>query len=270
MSRSTLWVAAISCLCIGYALGVGTRIIGDRAAREDSSQQRHRRPDARQPEVAAPSSPDFAAEPLDAPAVLGRGPGADTSRPRTDLQALTACARSTDTKTAEHCLQQLDAIGIQDPQVRGTFLQLISAQQDPAAKARILENITPAPLPPEDLALFLKELALVRQSPDPEVRADGLIRTAVWDHSEALAGVLRKGLYDENPEVARAAATAVLASNVRTQEIKDALLMQASDAAPDSQLHRSALEALRDFPLSRDEYAIYRMAYDRSSTDSQK
>ncbi|MGO1072788.1 HEAT repeat domain-containing protein [Lysobacter sp. CA199] len=167
-------------------------------------------------------------------------------------------------------MQQLDAIGIQDSQVRRTFLQLISAQQNPAAKARIFEKITPAPLPPEDLALFLKELELVRQSSDPEVRADGLIRTAAWDRSEAVAGVLRKGLYDQNPEVVRAAATAVLISNVRTQEIKDALLMQASDATPNSQLQRSALEALRDFSLNREEYVIYHAAYDRASTDSQK
>lgn len=266
----TSLVVGISCLCVGFMLGSITRATGDSPIREILPQQGSPSSDAQRTKAEMQPMPNFPSASTNSQAVLRQGARGSSSNSRDDLQTLMACANGVEQKAAEQCLQQLDAIGIQNPQVRGTFLQLLSAQQDPAAKARIFENITPAPLPPEDLTLFLNELEIIRQSSVPEVRADGLIRTAAWDHSETVAGVLRRGLYDESPEVVRAAATAVLASNVRTQELKEALLIQASDAAPDSELHRSALEALRDFPLGREEYEIYRAAFDRASMYSQK
>lgn len=267
MSRTSLLAVGIACLSAGFVLG---RFASHDPADGRPPQRASFDADARSSKDAARSPRNLPARAIDSRTVSRAQARSDSSTRPADVRTLAACAARTEPDVAERCLQQLDAIGLQDPMVRGTFLQLISAQQDPAAKARIFENITPAPLPPQDLAPFLKELESVRGSSDPEVRADGLIRTAAWDRSDAVAGVLREGLYDSNAEIARAAATAVRASNVRTQDIKDALLTLATDAAPDSQLHRSALEALGDFSLNREEYLIYRTALDRAAPESRR
>ncbi|WP_091794290.1 hypothetical protein [Lysobacter sp. yr284] len=267
MSRTSVLAVGIACLSAGFVLG---NFASHGRTDAHPSQRASSDADAPSPKDPAQSSRDATPQPIGSQPVSRADASADSSGRPADLRALATCASRTEPKAAERCLQQLDAIGVQDPAVRRTFLQLISTQQDPTAKARIFENITPAPLPPEDLMPFLKELESVRGSSDPEVRADGLIRTAAWDRSDAIAGVLREGLYDPNAEVVRAAATAVLVSNVRTQDIKEALLALASDATPDSQLHRSALEALGDFSLNREEYLIYRAARDRVDAKSRR
>ena len=93
---------------------------------------------------------------------------------------------------------------------------------------------------------------------DPSLRGNALVHWAQWDRSDRVAPLLRAGLYNGEPQVVRGAITAVALSNVRTQELKEALLLVANDAAPDSEARVAALQALRDFGLSRSEYAIFR------------
>lgn len=267
MSRTNLLAVGVVCLGVGYLLGNFARIDNDR---QTGGMQSQSRGEANARGASAQSPEDSQAPTADSRTIPDRAARAGASAAPADIQSLAACAAGAEAKTAERCLQRLDAIGIHDPQVRDAFLQALSAQQDLAAKARIFENITPAPLPPQERALFLKELEQLRRSPDPRVRADGLIRTAIWDRSETVADALREGLNDSDQDVVRAAATAVLTSNVRTQEIKDLLLILANDTEPDSQVHRNALEALDNFALDDDEYRIYRAARDRSDNKSGK
>lgn len=222
--------------------------------------------------VTRPSAaqPDGAAQPRHSPGAAGSpdshamraGPARLVAPPlaRGELTGALACAADDARERALACLQRLAEIGLQQPDVREAFLRRLAREPDPRAKAEILALATPVPLASEDLAPLLREIEGVRASRDPALRGDALLAMAQWDRSDAVAGPLRNGLYDPEPDVVRAAITGTLASNVRAPELKDALLVLASDAAPNSELRWAAVDALRDFALDREEYALYARA----------
>ncbi|HST43751.1 MAG TPA: HEAT repeat domain-containing protein, partial [Luteimonas sp.] len=174
-----------------------------------------------------------------------------------DLPATLACAGTAARPAALECLQQLDALGMGNADVRDAFLKRLALEPDPRARADILARMTPVPLAREDLAPLLQALDAARTAGDPVLRAAALLQMAQWDRGDGVAGALRDGLQDPDPDVVRAAVRAAQASNVRTQEVKDALLVLAHDAAPGSELRGAAVDALGDFSLDRGEYALY-------------
>lgn len=140
---------------------------------------------------------------------------------------------------------------------REAVLRRLARLQDPRDKAALLATLAPVPLPVEDLQPLLAQFEAVRSAGDPALRADSLTQMAQWDRSQALEAVLLEGLGDPSPEVVAAAITAVMLSNVRSPATRDALLVLAHDAPPDSEARRLALKALRDFSLDRKEYSVF-------------
>ncbi|WP_101926733.1 MULTISPECIES: hypothetical protein [Luteimonas] len=152
----------------------------------------------------------------------------------------------------------MTSANLRDASVRYALVAALKSEQSPAAKAAIFGALQPTPLATEDLAPLLEELRVIYDTGQPELRAAALVHWAQWDRGDGIAPLLRDGLYDDSPQVVLGAVTAVALSNVRTQEMKEALLLLANDAAPDSEARVAALDALRDFSLSRTEDAIFR------------
>ncbi len=183
--------------------------------------------------------------------------------PADRMQAAIACIRSPDEDERLVCLSVLGQSSMEDAQVRTAVLGALAAESDPARKAQILDALTPVPLPPDDLAPLLEQIAALGRSPDPELRGQGLIRSAQWDRRPDTEARLRAGLYDPDPAVVRSAITALQVSGVRSNEAKEALLVLANDADPGSEIQSNAVEAIRTLPLSREDYALYRSAADK-------
>lgn len=162
------------------------------------------------------------------------------------------------------CLAQLTRFSLSDPQVRDTFLTYLASTRDPSRREEVISTITPTPLSTEQLAPLLAQIQSLREANDPRIRAAGLVHLAQWDRGATIERPLREGLDDADPDVVRAAITAVSISNARSDELKQTLLLLASDSPPGSELRDAAVTALRDFSLDAREFAIYRNAVEPS------
>ncbi len=216
-------------------------------------------------ETARPAVP---ARVLRAPAPIearaGTGPRADASSidPGRDFGAALACAQDPDPDTQLQCLRALDAHSLHRPEVLQAFVAALDRASTLEHKARIASLMTPVPLSDEDKKPLLDALDDLRTAPSPEIRAHGLPLVIQFDRGPGAEMALLQGLYDPEPAVVDAAIGAVGLSTVRSQAVKNALLVYANDAAADARRRFLALEALHDFALDADDYRLYRAARD--------
>gem|GEM_PF-5244192 len=190
--------------------------------------------------------------------IAGVEPGDDLSR--SDLLAALNCSDSGEAAKSRNCLAQLAGFSLSDPQIRDTFLAYLAATRDPSRREEVISAMTPTPLSTDQLAPLLAQIQSLREADNPRIRAVGLVKLAQWDRSAAIERPLREGLDDADQEVVRAAITAVSLSNARSDELKQTLLLLASDSPPGSELRDAAVGALRDFSLNAREFAIYHNA----------
>ncbi|MEH6419857.1 HEAT repeat domain-containing protein [Pseudomonas sp. CGJS7] len=188
----------------------------------------------------------------------GIAPAGEPSRPA--LLAALNCSDSAQKAISQRCFDELARFPLSDPQIRDTFLAYLAATPDPSRREQVIAAMTPTPLSTEQLAPLLVQLQSLRESDDPRIRASGLVHLAQWDRSAAIEKPLREGLDDSAPEVVRSAITAVSLSNARGDELKQTLLLLASESPPGSELRDAAVTALRDFSLNAREFAIYQDA----------
>lgn len=179
---------------------------------------------------------------------------------RSDLLAALNCSNSGEAAKSRSCLAQLAGFSLSDPQIRDTFLAYLAATRDPSRRQEVISAMTPTPLSTDQLAPLLTQIQSLRDADNPRIRAAGLVSLAQWDRSAAIERPLREGLDDADPDVVRAAITAVSLSNARSDELKQTLLLLASDSPPGSELRDAAVTALRDFSLDAREFAIYHNA----------
>ncbi|QWF16625.1 HEAT repeat domain-containing protein [Lysobacter capsici] len=176
---------------------------------------------------------------------------------RSALLAALNCSDSGQETKSQGCLAQLARFSLSDPQIRDTFLDYLAATRDPSRRQEVISAMTPSPLSTDQLAPLLAQIQSLREAEDPRIRAAGLVSLAQWDRSAAIERPLREGLDDADPDVVRAAMTAVSLSNARSDELKQTLLLLAGDSPPGSELRDAAVTALRDFSLDAREFAIY-------------
>ncbi|WP_162258773.1 HEAT repeat domain-containing protein [Lysobacter sp. Root983] len=179
---------------------------------------------------------------------------------RAALLATLNCSESARRAVSQNCLGELARFSLSDPQIRDTFLAYLATTRDPSRREEVISAMTPTPLPTDQLAPLLAQIQSLREADDPRIRAAGLVHLAQWDRGAAIERPLREGLDDADPEVVRSAITAVSLSNARTDELKQTLLLLASDSPPGSELRDAAVTALRDFSLDAREFAIYQNA----------
>lgn len=183
---------------------------------------------------------------------------------RAALLGVLNCSDGASRAKSQSCLGGLAQFPISDPDVRDTVLAHLAATRDPSRREQVIAAMTPTPLPADQLAPLLAQIRSLRTADEPYIRAAGLVHLAQWDRSAAIEQPLREGLDDADPEVVRSAITAVSVSNARSDELKQTLLLIASDSPPESELRDAAVAALRDFSFDAREYAIYRSAAARS------
>ncbi len=258
--RAAGWIGAAACLVATFALGWWAGSGGDRRA-----------PGAEDPTRDAPRA--AARAPGPASASPGAGTGAQPpSRQRVAtaptalreiaLESALVCARSLEPERQLDCLRALDRHTLHQPEVLAAFVQALDHADTLEQRARIAAVLTPVPLAADAKAPLIAALAPLRTARSSALRAEVLPILAQLDRSPAIRHVLTEGMHDPDPVVVEAAIRATQLSTVRTPELKDALLVYAHDAGPASHLRFLALDALRDFELDADDYALYRAARD--------
>lgn len=169
-----------------------------------------------------------------------------------------ACLPPRQPPLEDTCVAALAALDTQDAAIRQQLVHLLVNAPSPEAKAAIFNALQPVPLAQEDVAPLIDHLQAIHDAGDPALRANALVQWAQWDRGDRLRPLLNRGLHDPHPYVVRGAITAVALSNLRGQDLKESLLLLANDTAPASELRSAAIDALRDFSLTRAEDAIVR------------
>lgn len=260
------WRAILAALAAGVALGLGIAALATRADPPPATVRAA--VDAERPAILPVGGDATAGDGRGSRAGTGAGSGrlAPEVAGATTGPFETSCAGAAAGPPSPSCVAALAAVRMEDPGTRERVLALLAAAPL-AHRAALLTALQPVPLAGEDLRPLMSALREVHDRGDAEQRATALVGMAQWDRSQAIAPLLRQGLYDEDPRVVQAAITAVALSNVRGQDVKEALLVLADDAAPDAESRAAAVAALRDFSLDRGEYAIFRRSADTMPDD---
>ena len=173
--------------------------------------------------------------------------------------ALTQAA-SSDSATRQEGLELLKAFPLDDSVVRGFLVSQIDQEQDPAMLTKLVDMLTPTMVATEDAAPLVAQLARLRTHPDPEVRAASILQSSQWDRGGDLENTLHEAMLDPDTRVRQAAISGIYAERVRSDRVKDMLLVIASGPKTSGEERNRAIFALESFALNRSEYEIYRQA----------
>jgi hypothetical protein len=176
------------------------------------------------------------------------------------LRFALALADSPNLATRRDGLALLQAYSLDIAEVRDLLTRQIANENDPAMLRQLVEMLTPAVIPTEDVAPMLEQLTQLRQHPNPDVRAASVLQSAQWDKGGDIETFLHQAILDPAPQVRQAAIAGVTSSSARSDRLKDALLDIVGNPLSGDEERLSAIFALQSFALDRSEYAIYRQA----------
>ncbi|WP_226467777.1 hypothetical protein [Luteimonas panaciterrae] len=157
-------------------------------------------------------------------------------------------------------LALLRVFPLDKPEARSLLISEMQRETDPAQLRQLVDMLTPAVMSTDDSAPVLERLAALRRNADPSVRASSVTQTIQWDKSGNLEDVLYTALLDPSPQVRQAAIGAAGVSSVRSERLKTVMLDILSNPRSGTEERNAALFTLQNFPLTRDEYAIYKQA----------
>lgn len=183
------------------------------------------------------------------------------------LRFASQLAASNDPAERRDGLRLLAGFPLDQPAARDAVIAQLRDARDPALTAQLLRDLAPPQMAAEDAAPILSELARLRGSADPAVRAASVLQSVHWDKSADAGALLQDALLDEAPEVRAAAIAGVQSARARNPLIRDALLAIAGNPQSGTEERQAAVLALQDFALGRDDYAIYQRAADSLPRD---
>ncbi|WP_149194683.1 hypothetical protein [Luteimonas suaedae] len=169
-------------------------------------------------------------------------------------------ASSRDADARRRGLDLLAIFPFDTPGIREFVTHGLQQETDPQTLAALVELAAPTVMPTEDAAPLVSQLERLTAHADPTVRSRSVMQYAQWSGPAEGEALLSRAILDEDAEVRRAAIAGVVASNARSDRLKDALLWIAGDARASSQDRSAAVFALQSFALDREEYALYRQA----------
>ena len=183
------------------------------------------------------------------------------ANPNEEVKAFAlALAASRDAAARQEGLELLKAFPLDDAKVRGFLVDQIDQEQDPAMLTKLVDMLSPTMVATEDAAPLVAQLARLREHPDPEVRAASIMQSSQWDRGGDLENTLHSAMLDPDPRVRQAAIGGISAERVRSDRLKDMLLVIASDPKTSAEERNRAIFALEGFALNRAEYEVYRQA----------
>ena len=160
-------------------------------------------------------------------------------------------------------LALLRAYPMDKSEARSMLLSELQRETNPAQLTQMIEMLTPAVMSTDDAAPVVEHLAMLRRNPDPSVRASSVTQSIQWDKGGNMEDILYTALLDPSAQVRLAAIGAAGVAGVRSERLKAILLDSLGNL--NAEERNAALFTLQGFPLTRDEYALYKQVAVASS-----